>query len=164
MSGFLSDPRIDGRLYHLGVATRDLDRAMAAWGTLLGVRAWHRIGTNYPARHRDWEGTIAQRNAFGRWGDVIVELVEVGQGNGPVREFLSTRGEGLFHVGYATDDPTQRPGGVEPCFEVRTPQPDGAPGIVYLDTIDTLGFFLELVPTPLAERVIAMVDALDDAP
>src|SRR4051794_7420462 len=142
-------PKIDGKLYHLGVVVRDIDAAMGRYRTLLGVPSFHRLDTNYQARHRDWRGTIANRNAFGRWGDLVVELVEPGLGNGPAGEFLERRGEGIFHVGYATDDPTQRPGGVSACFEVLSSvRPDGTFGIVYLDTVDALGFFLELVHTP----------------
>ena len=154
-------PIIDGRLYHLGVVVRDVDAAMATYSTLLGVPAFHRVDTNYPARHRDWEGTIANRNAFGRWGNLIVEVVEPGLGDGPAAEFLDVRGEGVFHVGYATDDPTQRPGGLGPCFEVRnTIRADGTYGIVYLDTLETLGFFVELVHTPIADGIVELVEAL----
>jgi hypothetical protein len=64
----------------------------------------------------------------------------------------------VFHVGYATDDPTQRPDGAEACFEVHSSlRDDGTYGIVYLDTLDRLGFFLELVHTPMAERVMGLV-------
>ncbi len=154
-------PEIDGYLYHLGVVVRDIDEGMAAYTRLLGVPAFHRLDTNYHARHREWEGTIANRNAFGKWGDLVVELVEPGLGNGPAGEYLDRRGPGLFHVGYATDDPTQTPGGIRPCFEVHpTRRPDGTFGIVYLDTLDELGFFIELVEMPSAERVIATVEAL----
>ena len=154
---------IDGRLYHLGVVVRDVDRGMATYSTLLGVPAWHRIDTHYEARHRDWQGTIANRNAFGAWGDLLVELVEPGLGQGPAGEFLERRGEGVFHVGYSVDDPTQRPGGRGPCFEVHpTRRDDGTYGIVYLDTLDDLGFFVELVHAPIAENIIAMVAALAD--
>src|SRR4051812_32763513 len=103
-------PQIDGRLYHLGVVVRDVDAAMATYATLLGVPSFHRIDTNYEAPPRSGRGTIATRNAFGRWGDLIVELGERGLGNGPAGEFLERRGEGIFHVGYSTDDPTQQPG------------------------------------------------------
>jgi methylmalonyl-CoA/ethylmalonyl-CoA epimerase len=88
-------PEIDADLFHLGVVVRDIDAAMAAYRTVLGVPSFHRIDTNYPARHRGWRGTIANRNAFGEWGDLIVELVEPGLGNGPAGEFLAARGEGM---------------------------------------------------------------------
>ncbi len=158
-------PGIEGRLYHVGVVVRDVDLAMARYRALLRVPAFHRLDTNYQARHREWEGTIANRNAFGKWGDLVVELVEPGLGQGPAGEFLATRGEGVFHVGYATDDPTQRPGGIGPCFQVHSSiRPDGTHGIVYLDTLDTLGFFVELVDRPMADRIVALVDGLVTAP
>ncbi len=152
---------MDGRLYHLGIVVRDIDEGMAHYACLLGVPAFHRLDTNYQARHREWEGTIANRNAFGKWGDLIVELVEPGLGHGPAHEYLDTRGPGIFHVGYATDNPAQTPGGIQPCFEVhQTRRPDGTFGIVYLDTLELLGFFVELVETASAQRIIATVHAM----
>ncbi len=154
-------PEIDGRLYHLGIVVRDIDDGMVAYRRLLGVPAFHRLDTNYHARHRDWEGTIANRNAFGKWGDLIVELVEPGLGRGPAHEYLNLRGPGIFHVGYATDNPAQTPGGIRPCFEVHpTRRLDGTFGIVYLDTLELLGFYVELVETPSAQRIIATVHAM----
>ena len=151
-------PAIQGRLYHLGVVVRDIDAAMGTYRSLFGIATFHRIDTNYPARHRDWTGTIANRNAFGRLGALMVELVEPGLGHGPAHEFLATRGEGLFHMGYATEDLGQLPGGVGPCFEVHSSRrPDGTYGIVYLDTLGSLGFFLELVETATADRLMSMV-------
>jgi methylmalonyl-CoA/ethylmalonyl-CoA epimerase len=155
----LSGPVLNGRLYHLGSVVRDLDAAVAKYRALLGIPAFHCVDTHYPARHREWSGTIANRNAFGKLGDLVIELVEPGTGEGPAMEYLRARGEGLFHVGYATEDPTQQPGGVAPCFEVRSSLlPDGNYGVVYLDTLEQLGFFIELVHTPRAQRVIARTD------
>jgi hypothetical protein len=154
-------PAIHGSIYHVGVVVRDLDSAMDLYRLVLGVPAFHRIDTSYPARHRDWYGTIANRNAFGRSGGLIFELVEPGVPNGPAHEFLSSRGEGVFHIGYSTDDPAQRPAGVGPCFEVESSRmADGNCGIVYLDTIASLGYFVELVETSMAERIVAFVDDL----
>lgn len=154
-------PSIEGRLYHVGIAVQDLEAAMQTYRTLFGVTAFHRIDTNYPARHRDWEGSIANRNAFGMVGPLMVELVEPGLGDGPAREFLDQRGQGIFHIGYATDHPTQRPGGVAPCFEVHSSRrADGSYGIVYLDTLDSLGYFVELVDTPIADGLIELVRQL----
>jgi hypothetical protein len=49
---------------------------------------------------------------------------------------------------------------VAPCFEVRpTRKPDGTYGIVYLDTLGSLGFFVELVETSTADRLMTLVPA-----
>ena len=61
--------------------------------------------------------SIANRNAFAKWGDLYLEMVEPGIGEGNAREWLETRGEGIFHLGYATDDLAQRPDGAPVCFE-----------------------------------------------
>jgi hypothetical protein len=142
---------IDGRLYHFGVVTHDIEDAMRHYTDVLGVGPFWRLDTNYQARFRGWEGTIANHNAFARWGDLLVEIVEPGIGNGPQKEALAARGEGVFHVGYSTPRPEQRPPGVEVCFEAI------GSGIVYLDTIATLGYFVELVPEAVADSLIERV-------
>jgi hypothetical protein len=49
--------------------------------------------------------------------------------------------------------------GCKRAFEVRnTVRRDGCYGIVSPDTLDTLGFFVELVDSPVAEHVEAMVE------
>jgi methylmalonyl-CoA/ethylmalonyl-CoA epimerase len=159
--GAIGLPEIKGHLHHLGIVVHDIDEAMSAYRTLLGVPAFHRMDTNYQARYRDCQGTVADKIAFGKLGSLVVELVAPDLGQSPARDYLETHGPGLYHVGYTTDDPTQRPGGVTPCFEVEmSKRPDGTYGIVYLDTIGVLGYFVELLDRPSAEGIVAMVDAL----
>jgi hypothetical protein len=86
---------------------------------------------------------------------MMFELVEPGVGDTPAAEFLATRGEGMFHLGYAVDDPSDLPAGTAVCFEVLSLDPP----IVYLDTTEALGYYVELVPRPVAERLIEAVAA-----
>lgn len=148
--------------YQVGVVVADLDAGMARYSRLLGLSGWKRMDTDYVARYRDWEGRIANRNAFAPWGPIHLEMIEPGIGEGNAMEWLQTRGEGIFHIGVAADDVRDRPHGAEVVFEVRTQQqPDGSPAIVHLDTVDSLGFFLELAWRPLAARLDAWVRAVD---
>ncbi|MGE0878693.1 MAG: VOC family protein [Acidimicrobiia bacterium] len=147
---------INGTLYHLGVVTADLDAAMAHYRDL-GVPEFVRMDTDYPARFRGRDIRIANRNAFGQWGDLVVEIVEPGRGDGPQREALSARGEGVFHVGYSTDDLVQRPLSAAACFEVLSDATGEPTGIVYLDTVAALGFFVELVPSTMATGIVQRV-------
>jgi methylmalonyl-CoA/ethylmalonyl-CoA epimerase len=149
---------INGQMYHLGVVTADLDRAMQHYGEL-GVPSFWRMDTDYPARFRGESTHISNRNAFGQWGDIIVEIVEPGGGYGPQREALTARGEGVFHVGYSTTDVTQRPLNAGACFEVLIDIDDRPSGIVYLDTFADLGFFVELVPEVVATSIIERLRA-----
>lgn len=156
-----NQPRFEGRLYQIGVVVRQLEAGMAHYSSLLGLGPFARIDTDYRARYRDWTGRVANRNAFCRWGELYLEMIEPGMGQTNAREWLETRGEGIFHLGYATDDLAQRPGGASVCFEtLETLTVDGKPAIVHLDTVAQLGYFVELCDRPLADRLCAWVDSV----
>jgi len=151
--------QIEGDFYQVGVVVRDLERGMAQYRALLGLGPFLQIQTHYRARYRDWEGTIANRNAFTRWGDLYLEMVEPGLGAGNAREWLETRGEGIFHLGYATDDLTQRPGGAPVCFEsFGATLANGDPAVIHLDTVAALGYFVELSDRALVGRLNGAID------
>jgi methylmalonyl-CoA/ethylmalonyl-CoA epimerase len=147
---------IEGHMYHLGVVTRDIDTAMTNYREVLGLGPFWRLDTHYPARFRGHDTTIANHNAFGQWGELLIEIVQPGLGHGPQHEALRDRGEGIFHVGYSTTNPDQRPTGVGACFEVLDTQ-SLPTGIVYLDTLATLGYFVELVPEAQANSLMTRV-------
>lgn len=148
-----------GDLYQIGVVVRNLEEGMARYSTLLGLGPYWRLDTHYQARYRDWTGTIANRNAFARWGDLYLEMIEPGLGQGNAREWLETRGEGIFHLGYATDDLTQRPGGVQVCFEpLDTRTASGEVAVFHLDTVDQLGYYVELTDRALADGLVAKIE------
>lgn len=149
--------------YHIGIVVRDLDAAIAGYGRIHGIDSWMRLDTDYPARHRGRETHVANHNAFGYSGAIMLELVEPGIGDTPAAEFLTTRGEGMFHLGYAVDDPLALPPGTDVCFEVLSLDPP----IVYLDTVPDLGYYVELVPRPVAEQLmdaVAATGAPDNVP
>lgn len=151
--------KFEGDLYQIGVVVRNLEAGMAQYSTLLGLGPYTRIDTSYNARYRDWSGRIANRNAFARWGALYLEMIEPGEGEGNAMEWLRTRGEGIFHLGYATDNLEQRPGGVEACFEtLDTLTENGRPAIVHLDTVSQLGYFVELADRSLAEKLSRWID------
>ena len=56
--------RFEGDFYQVGVVVRDLERGMEQYRTLLGLGPFMTMQTNYRARYRDWEDTIANRKAF----------------------------------------------------------------------------------------------------
>ena len=149
----------EGDFYQIGVVVRDIDRGMDHYRQLLGLGPFWRLDTDYEGRYRDWRGRFANRNAFTRWGNVYLEMIEPVIGEGNAREWLETRGEGIFHLGYAVDDLDQRPGGVECVFEswgARTP--DGNAAVIHLDTVASLGYFVELSDRTLAHQLNARID------
>ena len=153
-----------GTLYQVGVVVADLEVGMERYSRLFGLRDWKRMDTDYVARYRNWHGRIANRNAFAQWGAIHLEMIEPGIGQGNAKEWLETRGEGIFHLGVAVDDVRQRPADMEVVFEVTSQtQPDGSPVIIHLDTVQTLGYFTELAWRPMAESLSAWVVAPGEA-
>lgn len=148
-----------GDLYQVGVVVRDIDAGMRRYRETLGLGPFWRLDTDYEGRYRGWRGRFANRNAFARWGDLYLEMIEPRVGEGNAKEWLETRGEGIFHLGYAVDDMAQRPGGAECVFEnwgARLENGDAA--VIHLDTVATLGYFVELSDRRLVERVNAAID------
>ena len=149
----------EGKLYQIGVVVRDLNVGMHHYSTLLGLGPYKRLDTDYRGRYRDWIGRIANRNAFARWGDLYLEMIEPGEGQSTAKEWLRTRGEGIFHLGYATDDLDQRPGGVQVCFEsLDTRTADGKCAVIHLDTLEQLGYYVELSDRALADNLSRWID------
>lgn len=152
--------QFEGDLYQIAVVVRNLETGMDSYTKLLGLGPWTRVDTDYTARYRGQNIRIANRNAFARWGDVYLEMIEPGIGNANAMEWLQTRGEGIFHLGYATDDLDQRPDGAVACFEtLDSLTADGRPAIVHLDTVERLGYYVELADRPLVEKLCRWIDS-----
>ncbi|GGC02869.1 hypothetical protein GCM10011494_21710 [Novosphingobium endophyticum] len=148
-----------GDFYQIGVVVHDIDRGMEQYHRLLGLGPFWRLDTDYEGRYRDWHGRFANRNAFTKWGNVYLEMVQPVIGEGNAKEWLETRGEGIFHLGYAVDDLTQQPGGAECVFESwGATLPDGDPAIIHLDTVARLGYFVELSDRALVNKLNAGID------
>jgi len=148
-----------GELYQIGVVVRDIDQGMENYRRLLGIGPFWRMDTDYEGRYRNWRGRFANRNAFARWGNLYLEMVEPVVGEGNAKEWLETRGEGIFHLGYAVDDMTQRPDDAECVFEswgARLANGDAA--IIHLDTVARLGYFVELAQQQVAMGLNARIE------
>lgn len=150
---------VAGDFFQIGVVVRDIDEGMARYQQTLGVGPFWRLDTDYEGRYRNWRGRLANRNAFARWGNVYLEMVQPVIGEGNAREWLETRGEGIVHLGYATDDLAQRPADAECVFESwRARTPDGGAAVIHLDTVAHFGYFLELTYRPIAAGLNDQID------
>src|SRR3972149_8388836 len=81
-------------IHHVGVAVSDLDEAIATYERLFGARVEHR-------------GALAAQGVEAASllvGESRVELVAPTAEGTPVARFLATRGPGMHHVAYETDD------------------------------------------------------------
>jgi methylmalonyl-CoA/ethylmalonyl-CoA epimerase len=83
-----------GRIDHIGVATDDLDGALALYeGTF-----------SMPLVHRETVESLGVEAALLDVGDGHVELLRPLGPETPVGKYLDKRGPGLHHVAYAVDD------------------------------------------------------------
>lgn len=149
-----------GDFYQVGVVVRNIEEGMERYRKLLGLGPFWRLDTDYDGRYRQWRGRFANKNAFTRWGDVYLEMIEPVVGEGNAKEWLETRGEGIFHLGYAVDDLTQRPAGVECVFASwGSTLANGDPAVIHLDTVAQLGYYVELSDRDLVIRLNAGIDS-----
>lgn len=83
-----------GRIDHVGVATEDLDGAIALYEGTLGM----------PVAHRETVESQGVEAVLLDVGDGHVELLRPLGPETPVGKYLASKGPGLHHVAYAVDD------------------------------------------------------------
>ena len=83
-----------GRIDHIGVATDDLDGALALYEGTLGM----------PVAHRETVESQGVEAVLLDVGDGHVELLLPLGPDTPVGKYLERKGPGLHHVAYAVDD------------------------------------------------------------
>jgi methylmalonyl-CoA/ethylmalonyl-CoA epimerase len=83
-----------GRIDHIGVATDDLDGAIALYEGTLGM----------PVAHRETVESQGVEAVLLDVGDGHVELLRPLGPDTPVGKYLDKKGPGLHHVAYAVDD------------------------------------------------------------
>ena len=83
-----------GRIDHIGVATDDLDGAIALYEGTLGM----------PVAHRETVESQGVEAVLLDVGEGHVELLRPLGADTPVGKYLESRGPGLHHVAYAVDD------------------------------------------------------------
>lgn len=89
------------RIDHVGIACRDLDRAIAFYESTFGLAVVSR-------EHNEDQGVTEAmlRVADAPGGTSYVQLLEPLGPDTPVGRFLARRGEGVHHVGYGVTDIT----------------------------------------------------------
>lgn len=83
-----------GRIDHIGVATEDLDGAIALYEGTMGM----------PVAHRETVESQGVEAVLLDVGDGHVELLRPLGPETPIGKYLEKRGPGLHHVAYAVED------------------------------------------------------------
>jgi methylmalonyl-CoA/ethylmalonyl-CoA epimerase len=82
------------KIDHLGIAVRSLSEAVKFYESALGLKC----------ERQEEVASQKVRIAFLRVGEIYLELLEPTAPDSPIAKFLETRGEGLHHVAFHTDD------------------------------------------------------------
>lgn len=82
------------KVNHLGIAVKDLDEARAFWEKALGI----------PCTHTEELPERGIKVAFLPIGDMRIELIAPTRETSEVSKFLETRGPGLHHLCFETED------------------------------------------------------------
>ena len=91
------------QISQIGHVVRDLRAAMARYEPLYGP-FWTMDGSVTGATYRGRIADAKLEIAFGRSGDVEIELIEWQGGDSPHREFIERGAEGMHHVQFRVDD------------------------------------------------------------
>ena len=82
------------KIDHIGIAVHSIDQARKFYEEILGL----------PCEGMEEVPSQGVKTAFFAIGDTHIELLEPLDQNGPLARFLATRGEGIHHIAYASDD------------------------------------------------------------
>jgi catechol 2,3-dioxygenase-like lactoylglutathione lyase family enzyme len=94
-----------GKLSHIGIVVRDLDKAVEYYGSVFGLGPFRT--ETYELKPFIYRGKTANarvRAALADSGSVFIELVQVLEGETPHTEFLREKGEGIQHVAFLVRD------------------------------------------------------------
>ena len=116
-----------GRMSHVGIVVRDMDKAMEYYGSVFGLGPF--TTEVYDLKSFAYRGKTASarvKAAIAYSGPVFIELVQVLEGETVHTEFLRERGEGLQHVAFLVRNLDEKlkevaKSGVEPVMRLRIP-------------------------------------------
>lgn len=139
-----------GKILHLGVVVRDLEKAIAIYEEELGIGPWERQDA------RPFFETKPVNDGFGlniitamfRGDGYEIELV-CPVGPGVYQDWLDTKGPGLHHIKFESPasyeeivETGKRVSGRKPYLDVRWE--DGRPLVAYADLLEEAGLLMEI--------------------
>jgi methylmalonyl-CoA/ethylmalonyl-CoA epimerase len=144
------------QVHHVCLVVADLDRAVAFYDSV-GIGPWH----DYPPLEQytdlevpDRHGFLGLRYKYADVGGLQFQLVQPGPADSPQKEFLRTKGEGVFHIGFSVDDVEaagDQARGMGLDVLMRGRRPDGS-GFTYFDTAPQAGVVLEVRQAATAQE------------
>jgi 4-hydroxyphenylpyruvate dioxygenase-like putative hemolysin len=122
-----------GKLSHIGIVVRDIDKAMEYYGSVFGLGPFTtEIYDLKSFLYRGKSASAQVKAAIAYSGPIFIELVQVLEGDTVHTEFLRERGEGLQHVAFLVRNLDEKltelaKSGIEPAMRLRIPIDTTAP-------------------------------------
>jgi len=124
-----------GKMSHVGIVVKDMDRAVEYYSSVLGLGPFERSTFEFDDFVYRGRGTRVRVEAgLAQCGEVFIELVHVLEGETPHTDFLREKGEGIQHIAFwvkGLDDILARMAtrGIVPVsrYKVPLPPPSTAP-------------------------------------
>ena len=92
--------------HHICIVVKDIEKTKSYYESI-GIGPW----VEYPPlveytklNVMDENGFFASRFVYTHIGNLQLQLVQPGEGKTIYRDFLETKGEGVFHIGFEVDD------------------------------------------------------------
>ena len=142
----MQEDKIFGNPHHICIVVKDIEKTKSYYESI-GIGPW----TEYPPlveytklNVEDEAGFLSTHFVFTQIGDLQLQLAQPGKGKSHYKDFLESKGEGVFHIGFAVGDidaaEQQLTGnGMEILASGR--RGDGS-GFSYLDTREEAGVTL----------------------
>lgn len=95
-----------GKPHHICIVVKNIEKTKSYYESI-GIGPW----VDYPPlveytklNVMDEKGFFATRFVYTKIGDLQLQLAQPGDGKTIYKEFLETKGEGVFHIGFEVDD------------------------------------------------------------
>jgi methylmalonyl-CoA/ethylmalonyl-CoA epimerase len=105
VENIMQEPSVYGKLHHVGVVVRDIDKSIA-YLQFLGFGPFeNRVeAIDFKGELNDQPEEWRVKICNAQMGDVQLELLEPCGGKSALQESLDATGEGLHHIGFLVDD------------------------------------------------------------
>ena len=134
----------------IGIIVRDIERSSKYLGNLLDFKdKLQLVEQTNTVLYKGKEVTFKMKKIMQNFGGKQFEVIELIESNGDhlYSEFIKDGKEGIHHLGIYTKKADELIENFKNEYDIRVIQTGkyGKVKFVYLDTIDTLGFYIELI-------------------
>jgi len=134
----------------IGIIVRDIERSSKYLGNLLDFKdKLQLVEQTNTVLYKGKEVTFKMKKIMQNFGGKQFEVIELIESNGDhlYSEFIKDGKEGIHHLGIYTKEADELIENFKNEYDIRVIQTGkyGKVKFVYLDTIDLLGFYIELI-------------------